>query len=222
MVLGLVGGKVTVLLATPVRAANLATAQVSLGYADFRLALARLMPDYKALCGHVTFAADVVRGRNRIVATLLADPNFADVDNVLWVDDDNWPEDVRIVQRMIDARGDIVAVPYTNKKEPLRWVHRVDEDGSVLGVGFGFTMTSRHLLETLFDAAERYVDFPQGLQCANVFGQVFDRAPGDTRTLLSEDYSFCKRARDAGFSITMIDGLIHHAGGAVYNALKHA
>src|SRR5262249_18205224 len=89
----------TLCLATPVRAAELMTAQVSLGYALFRERLARLMTaKYEFV-----FSLDVVRARNRIVGTILREPTFADVTYVLWVDDDQWPDDPNIVPKMMQA-----------------------------------------------------------------------------------------------------------------------
>jgi len=214
----------SLLVATPVRAAELPTALVSLGYCDFREKLVRHMPDYKVLSGSIVFSLDVVRARNRIVGFVLTRPEFEDVTNVLWVDDDNFPEDVRIVDAMLERKGDIVAVSYTNKKEPLRWVHSIQpETCEILGVGFGFTMTARHVLERLAKDATWYVDYFSGgnIETPNVFGQLYDRFPGTERdTLLSEDYSFCKRAREAGFKIELVPGLIHHAGGHVWNAAR--
>ncbi len=213
----------TLLIATPVRAAELATAHVSLGYSDFREKLVRLMPDYRALCGSVTFGLDVVRARNRIVGILLSQEEFRPVTHVLWVDDDQWCEDVKIVPEMIERCRGVLGAPYTNKKEPLRWVHRPDGKGGVLGVGFGFTMTTRACLEALAREARWYTDFPQAVRCPNLFGQLYDDIPtpdGPVETLLSEDFSFCKRALEAGIPVELYAeaGIINHAGGHVWNA----
>ncbi len=213
----------SLLLATPVRAAELATAHVSLGYSDFREKLVRLMPDYTALCGSVTFGLDVVRARNRIVGTILANEQFANVTHVLWVDDDQWPEDPTIVPEMVTYCRGVLAAPYTNKKHPMRWVHRPDGKGGVMGVGFGFTMTTRDMLEKLAHRAYWYTDFPQAVRCPNLFGQLYDTFVHEGReveTLLSEDFSFCKRALEAGFPVELYTkaGIINHAGGHVWNA----
>lgn len=213
----------TLLLATPVRAAELATAHVSLGYSDFRERLVRLMPDYTSLCGSVTFALDVVRARNRIVGVLLSDPQFAPVTHVLWVDDDQWPEDITIVPEMVERCRGVLGAPYTNKKEPVRWVHRPDGRGGVAGVGFGFTMTTREMIEVLARDAHWYTDLPKPVRCPNLFGQLFETVAtpdGIVETLLSEDFSFCKRAREAGWPVELYDkaGIVNHAGGHVWNA----
>jgi hypothetical protein len=216
----------SLLVATPVRAAELSTALVSLGYSDFREKLARLMPDHKALSGSVTFSLDVVRARNRLVGLLLSEPDFANVTHILWVDDDQWPEDIRIVPEMVARCKGVLGAPYTNKKQPLRWVHRPDGAGGVAGVGFGFTMTTRAMIEALAKDAKWYVDLPQALRCPNLFGQLFEtvRLPdgSEVETLLSEDFSFCKRAREAGYPIELypLAGIISHAGGHVWNAYE--
>ena len=213
----------SLLIATPVRAAELPTAQVSYGYCDFRDKLRGHMPDYQVLSGSIVFSCDIVRARNRITALILTRPEFEHIDNVLWVDDDNFPEDVRIVDLMLARKGDVVGASYTNKKEPLRFVHSVAPDGTLLGVGFGFTMTARHVLATLAEQARKYVDYFAGgnMAVADIFGQMYDRFPGTEHdTLLSEDYSFCKRAREAGFKIELVPGLVHHAGGHVWNAKR--
>jgi hypothetical protein len=202
----------SLLIATPVRAAELSTAQVSLGYAEFRERLVRHMPDYKALSGTVTFSLDVVRARNRIVGFLLTREEFRDVSHVLWVDDDQWPEDIRIVTQMIENCRGVLAAPYTNKKLPLRYVHQTWDDK--LYVGFGFTMTTRTCLETVANDAYWYTDLPSGQRCPNLFGQCYKEVAGVV-TLLSEDYSFCERAHEMGFKVELYEhgGKIFHAGG---------
>lgn len=210
----------SLLIATPVRAAELATAQVSLGYSDFRVKLALIMPD---TMWSVTFGLDVVRARNRIVGTILGQDQFKDVTHILWVDDDQWPDDPRIVPEMVKACKGVLGAPYTNKKEPLRWVHRPDGAGGVAGVGFGFTMTTRHMIECLAKNADWYTDFPQAILCPNLFGQLYDTIltpSGVRKTLLSEDFSFCKRALEFGIPVELYEkaGVINHAGGHVWNA----
>jgi len=205
---------------TPVRAAELGTALVSLGYSDFRCRLVRLMPDFKMLGGECTFSLDVVRARNRMAGFLLSREEFADVTHVLWVDDDNWPEDVRIVPEMVERCRGVLGAPYTSKKDPVRWVHRADGQGGLVGVGFGFTMTTRECLTRVAASAKWYTDLPNALSVPNIFGQLYEVTPlGET--LLSEDFSFCKRAREAGYEIELYENaLIHHAGGHVWNACQ--
>lgn len=197
-------------VATPVRGAELSTAIVTLGYCEFRV---RLALDGCA-DAYLTFCLDVVRARNRIVAMVFENTS---VDHVLWVDDDNYPTRGPVVVReMVEIAertgAGIVAAPYTNKQRPLRWTHRVD-GRDVLGVGFGFTLTTTAALRAMAEDAAWYMDLPRG-RTPNLFGQRYDKIGGEI-TLLSEDYSFCLRAREHGIKIVLHEdaGVIHHAGG---------
>ena len=220
------------LVATPVRGGDLHSTSISVGYVEFIRALQQSMP-VDTLSPILTYNCDNIRARNRIAATVLREPDFAKVTHVLWCDDDNWPEDSRIVKEMMALGEDFVAAPYTNKRKPLRWVHQildhrpaVDENGlmEVRGVGFGFTMTSRACLEKMSNAARRYTDTPNPHKVANIFGQLYDRfTPGEDpedECLLSEDFSFCKRWREMGGKIHLYakSGIIIHAGPHPFSA----
>lgn len=212
----------SLLIATPIRAAELYSAQVTLGYAESVRALSHEMP-IKTV---VTFSLDVVRARNRVVGIVLREAEFADVTHILWWDDDQWPEDRKIVQRMLDLDVPVVGAAYTNKKRPVRFVHQpwpgpreVDERGclDVRAVGFGFTLTSVACLRHMAGTARLYRDFPNETMCPDLFGQMYDTPePGGPDTLLSEDFSFCKRWR------TKHDGKVAlYAGGVILHAGAH-
>lgn len=215
-------------IATPVDGAEVVSARVTLGWADSIRQLSHEIP----IEATTAFAKDVVRSRNRLAA--LALKAFPDMTHVLWWDDDNWPEDRSIVRKMIDTGEHLIGAPYTNKKPPLRWVHQllnpcpvaVDGVQEVRSVGFGFTITSRHCLETLSAENRRYRDDAlwQGepVKPSNIFGQLYEPlelrsehyCPEEEEFLLSEDFSFCKRWRDRGGRVALYcgAGLIHHAG----------
>lgn len=209
------------MVATPVRAANLQTAQVSLGYAEFRERLSRALPSY---AGSMVFALDTVRARNRAVGLLLSQPQFKDITHILWVDDDQWCEDITIVAEMMALCNGILGAPYTNKRHPTRWVHQPDGKGGVAGVGFGFTMVPTAVIKQMAYqlTTEWYTDAPHALRCPNLFGQVMVQMSPESpdRTLLSEDFSFCWRARQLGIPVQIYPGagLIYHAGGHPYSA----
>lgn len=216
------------LIATPVRGAELPAALVSAGYAEATRALSALVPTHTRL----VFALDVVRARNRAVSLLLSESDLADVTHVLWWDDDQWPEDVTVVPEMMALGLDVVGGAYTNKRAPVRFVHQVWEDRrevdargclDVRGVGMGFTLTSRACLEAMAAKAEWYWDLPREAQCPNIFGQVYDDF-GGRRVLLSEDFSFCKRWREHGGKVYVYGraGLIFHAGSHAWNAKEIA
>lgn len=216
---------VTLLIATPVRGAELHAAPVSAGYAEARIALAALLPVQTRMLASL----DVVRARNRIVSLLLSEPDLAAVTHVLWWDDDEWPEDVSVVRDMIDLGLPVVAAPYTNKRQPVRWIHQAWGDGrvpdargllDVRGVGMGFTLTSRACLEAMAKDAEWYWDAPTPRECPNLFGQLYDDFAG-RRVLLSEDFSFCKRWREQHDGRVFVygrAGLLYHAGSHAWSA----
>lgn len=224
----------TLLVATPVRGAEYWTASITMGHFVFLRELQKAIP-VEILDGTITFACDVVRGRNRLAATVLRE--FPNVSHVLWLDDDQFCEDmttgVQVVREMMSFGEDMVAAPYTNRRAPVRWVYQpfeksppIDARGlmEVRGVGFGFTMTSRACLERMSAAERKYTDIPNSHKVANIFGQLFDRlTPGDDpedECLLSEDYAFCKRWREMGGKIHLYQraGIICHVGTHAYSA----
>jgi hypothetical protein len=226
-------------LATPVRAAEPLSASVSLGYAEMVARLHRTLPVH-VLDGSITFSADIVRGRNRIAAKVLRElPN---VTHILWVDDDNWCDDPAIVPEMLALGVDVVSAPYTNKRQPLRWVHQqlspaaspVGDLLEVAGVGFGFTLTTTHVLRELSAEARIYTDHPHPHRVANLFGHLYyhparEAGPGafvppENDALLSEDFSFCFRLRRRGGKVYVYTkgGIINHAGPHTWSAKEMA
>lgn len=235
-----------VVVATPVRAAEMHAASVSLGYAEMLLKLHRLLP-VEVLAGSLTFATDIVRGRNRIAAKILRE--IPDATHVLWLDDDQWVDDIAVVSELLALGVDVVGAPYTNKRQPLRWVHLpmappVEPVGQLLevaGLGFGFTLTTTRALRELSDAsplaperhrARLYTDHPNPHRVANIFGQLYHHpaqdqgvdVPEADQALLSEDYSFCLRWRRAGGRVYLYTaaGLVHHAGAHAWSAREMA
>jgi hypothetical protein len=213
-------------LATPVRGSDPWSSHVTVGYSEFVRLLHRTLP-LEEVSATLTFCADVVRARNRIVAKVLRD--MPDVTHVLWIDDDEWTEDVSVVTRMLATGSDVIGAGYTNKRKPVRWVHQFlneepkIENGllEVRGLGMGFTLTTRRCLEKLSAQAEQYWDLPLPHQVANIFGQLYDEAPTGERMLLSEDFSFCKRWRDSGGKVMIYagaGGLVMHAGSYGWSA----
>jgi hypothetical protein len=203
-------------IATPIRAGEIHSASVSLGYAEMLTRLHRYLP-VEVLAGSLTFATDIVRAHE-------------DVTHVLWVDDDQWCDDVAIVSEMLALGLDVVGAPYTNKRMPTRWVHQrlfsnPPPQGDLLevaGVGFGFTLTSVAALRKMSQEAQVYTDHPHSDRVANIFGHLFYHPAQDAGNvvdqedlaLLSEDFSFCLRWRRMGGRVYIYAkaGIIHHAG----------
>jgi hypothetical protein len=214
------------LIATPVRGADIWATSVSVGYSESVRALSREMP-VETLSATVTYSCDNIRARNRIAGTVLRD--FPHVTHILWWDDDNWPEDRKIVHEMMNSGEDMIAAPYTNKKPPLRWIHQhlegAEQIGKMLevkGVGFGFTMTTRGCLESMTAASRIYTDHPHPHRIGNLFGQLYDPVDDEPAhdALLSEDYSFCKRWREIGGKVQLYAsaGIILHGGARGWSA----
>jgi hypothetical protein len=228
-----VGVRVSLLIATPVRGAAPLAAPVCFGYAESVRRLSRLMPT-EELHADLAFPSDIVRARNRIAALILRD--WPQIDNVLWWDDDEWPEDVRVIPKMLAKGEDLIGLPYTNKRMPVRWLHSFlpeppvvrNEMLEVRGVGFGLTLTSRACLMKMSAAARKYTDHPTPHKVANIFGQLYDHvdmSPGDSESedmmLLGEDFSFCKRWRELGGRVMVYAGkgnMVAHAGAHAFTA----
>ena len=222
----------TLLIATPIRGDILA-AQVTSGYAEHRALLCQRMP-VELLDPALLFSCDIVRARNRVVSLVLG--SRPDVDRVLFWDDDNWPRDVGVVQRMIDTGEDFIGCAYTNKRPPLRWIHQELDSHpgydprrllEVKRVGMGFTMLSRPCLERMTAAADSYVDYrgAERVPTANLFGLLLGKMPDGHTTLLSEDFSFSDRWRALGGRIWLYGGegnIIEHAGSHAWDATQMA
>ena len=172
-----------------------------------------------------------MRSRNRIVGIILRD--YPETTHVLWWDNDQYPEDRRVVQAMLASGEDVIGAPYTNKKEPVRWVQQYEHledrpeiDGiqEVRALGFGFTMTTTKCLRKMAEHSRIYKDWPNLTHLPDVFGQVFDQvipgAPPEDDARLSEDFSFCKRWRELGGRCMLLvrSPNIVHAGSKGYSA----
>lgn len=222
-------------IATPLLGASPYAADVAFGYAEARARVAALYPA-ELIPASVGFSADVVRARNRLAAHVLRE--LPDVTHVLWWDADNWPEDVRLIQAMIDTGADVIGAPYVRKRRPVRWVHRFASEEPVVeslgghavlevaGVGFGFTITSRCALESISAVADSYRDAPHEHMIANIFGQVLEPVDADDekgpRILLSEDFSFCHRwrkdLRGKVYVYAAKGNMMAHAGPVIWTA----
>jgi hypothetical protein len=219
------------LIATPIRAAQLEGAAVSYGYHRAMCALRNAMP-VETIGPECAYATDAVRGRNRMAAIALQE--YHDWTHILWWDDDEWPSDVSIVPLMIGTGAQLIGAPYTNKSQPLRWVHQLldpcpKDDGCQLlvrSLGFGFTVATRECMQKMYDAARKYTDWPVRRKVANMFLPTYDDIGGgpdtEDQALLSEDFSFCKRWRDMGGVVTLYTGpgVVYHAGPHAYSCLE--
>jgi hypothetical protein len=208
-----------ILIVTPVDGGDVMTARVTAGYAE-HVRHVSAMYSASVLPSSLFFTTDVVRARNRAAAVALSTDGW---DRLLWWDDDVLLGDYGLVGKMLAIDEDMIAAPYVTKGEDPRWTHTLyplvppvlDARGilSVRSVGFGFTMTSRKMLEKMSLDARKYRDVRRGgsPKIANIFGQLYERIVDDWNdaeddTLMSEDYSFCKRWRKDHFGNIWIYG----------------
>lgn len=197
------------LVVTPVRGAEPEAALVSLGWANFRLQLGQH--------SYTQVTYEPVLARNRLAAMALEDPKMR---AVLWLDDDQYAKDPAVVQRMLDTREDLIGAPYARKKRPIEWAHRKMPWG--LGLGFGFTITSRRCLEKMTKASRIYTDRADGV--TRRVGDLFDHlysGPSEDDEKYSEDISFCKRWVDLGGKPALYGdgaGEIMHVGGHIFKS----
>lgn len=191
---------------------------------------------------------DIVRARDRFARVFLWE---TDATHLLWWDEDvlvgtGQPEDLQIVQSLVTIGHDCVGVPYRRKKDEEEYPYRIDgKDGerTTLAVkfgcvpvdflAFGFMMTSRKCVQSMWDAykADRWyfdVDKRKHHLSVSMFGlQYTDTVPGPDgqpwRTMLSEDYSFCRSYRAIGGRVQMFVGEgspVGHIGSTVFRGTR--
>jgi len=185
-------------------------------------------------------SADIVRARNRAVGHV----RTLDVSHVLWWDSDVAPEVehvVPMVDAMLSLDVPLVGVGYPRKHDdgriPLVEMGDRPRIGAnqcrpVAAMGFGFMLTSRALLDQMWERYESelwYLDVLTSGKIQRLVG-LFDlryntQAPhgwvGPWRERLSEDYSFCLRALEMGVQPMMYCGPgtpVKHIGGKAYEA----
>ena len=145
----------------------------------------------------------ITRARNEMTATFLSTGHS----HMMWLDADieSTPEDVA---KLWNLQADIAVGVYAMKKRDKQWF-AAWKDGSLVKdldqftnpievdyAGTGFMLISRNVIERLVQTAESY-DGPNGrvpaLYMTPIHNDGFE----------SEDYHFCRKAREAGFKIMM-------------------
>ena len=195
--------------------------------------------------GLITSNVDVVRARNRLGRIFLQN---TDASHLLWWDSDVLPDDLDIIQRLVDTGHHCVGVPYRRKSKKEAYPYKlVDPTGDVAEravengcvevdwIAAGFLLTSRECLQTMWDAyhADRwYIDYTadqrEHYETVSLFEMLYtEEKPGPDgkpwRTLLSEDYSFCASYRGIGGSVHMFVGEgspVGHIGSVVYRGTR--
>ena len=168
----------------------------------------------------------VTRARNYLTFQFLNSP----ATHLMWIDADIGFDPVDIV-KMVSADKDIVCGIYPKKEINWPAVARAASEGvppaqlrdhesslvlnlidnspdrvttegliEIANAGTGFMLIKRAVFEALADAAPSYTDgSTPGIELKEFYAVSID--PGSGNSLLSEDYHFCKLARDRGFKI---------------------
>lgn len=203
----------------------------------------------------VTFPRDVVRARSRLARDFLdyRTAKGEPATDLLFIDGDNVPNSTALVG-MLKARKDVVACPYPRREifprvrsndpaSAMRYsylptpgaVKDVHDCVQIRGIGFGFVLIKRHVIETLIKENDMLAS-PETMKEIRESGlspeakaeleivlrnHFLDDFPGnndkDTTAIFSlyngedgkmygEDYSFCFRCQDAGIKVFMYLG----------------
>jgi hypothetical protein len=178
---------------------------------------------------------DLVRTRSRGVRWFLDGRQ----DQLIMWDSDIAPNPRHII-RMLEIPHEFIASRYRLKKEPVIYVPPVDplakpDSWGCIPVDFvplGLVKVSRNVLQKMWDHYKEelgFLDVYQGKTHDTValFQLILTKveegslsalmgAPVGKTVLLSEDYSFSKRARDIGIPIHLMIEPVPHVGGYVF------
>lgn len=201
--------------------------------------------DIANIWGLIVGNVDVVRARNRLARIFLQN---TDATHLLWWDSDILVDDLTIIPRLLETGHECVGVPYRRKSATEIYPYRlIDPSGDeadrkvergcieIDWIAAGFLLTSRACLQAMWDAyhADRwYIDYTaekrEHHETISLFEMVYtETRPGPDghpwRTMLSEDYSFCKSYRDIGGQVHMYVGQgspVAHIGATVYRGTR--
>jgi hypothetical protein len=161
-------------------------------------------------------------GRSIMLARALTDPNWT---HILWVDADLRFKPEYIHSMILDDK-DIVGGFYPKKGLPIDFASSPAPGGEdteflfeTIYVATGFMLIKREVIEKMY---EHYRDelnfFYQGADnSVHLFHPIIDER--NNRLFLTEDYAFCKRARDIGFKCYMSKRFeLPHIGVMEYSA----
>lgn len=162
----------------------------------------------------------VTRARNATAAAFLDMP---DVDYLMFVDSDihfhRWQ-----IKRLREHNKGIVGGVYLKKKLPYQPVcnNKLGSEGDLTimrEIGTGFMMIRRDVLETMIEAfpERKYKPYPHERESENYYN-LFDVGVDDENGYyLSEDYYFCKLARELGINVYLDQEiLVEHQGRMMY------
>lgn len=127
----------------------------------------------------------------------------------LFRDDDVFisPKDI---QRMIDARADIIVAPYWRRDGDRFDI--IDRSGVVEGAGLGMTLIRRRVIDRLWTGYESTLGYDQvdmfgRRHLVHLFSDFFAQRD-DGVELVKEDRAFFFRVREAGYTIAVLDDVV--------------
>jgi hypothetical protein len=162
----------------------------------------------------------VTRARN---ATACAFMDMPECEYLMFIDSDirfqRWQ-----VKRLREHDKPIVGGMYLKKKLPYQPVcnHKLGEEGNLSlmrEIGTGFMMIRRDVFDAMKEAfpERKYKPYAHERQSENYYDFFAVGKDEDTGYYLSEDYYFCKLARELGYNIYLDeDILVEHSGKMLY------
>ena len=162
----------------------------------------------------------VTRARNAVSAAFMDMP---EVDYLMFIDSDihfhRWQ-----IQRLREHNKGIVGGVYLKKKLPYQPVcnNKIGSEGDLTimrEIGTGFMMIRRDVFEAMKEAfpERKYKPYPHERQSENYYNFFDVGVDDDNGYYLSEDYYFCKLARQLGFNVYLDQEiLVEHSGRMMY------
>ena len=145
-------------------------------------------------------------GRSMMLGRALKDDSWT---HLLWIDADLRFQPEYIHSMILDDK-DIIGGFYPKKGLPIDFASSPAPNGEdtehlfeTIYVATGFMLVKREVIEKMFEHYREELSFTyQGdLDLVHLFHPIIDESTG--RLFLTEDYAFCKRARDIGFRCYM-------------------
>lgn len=162
----------------------------------------------------------VTRARNATAAAFLDMP---EVEYLMFIDSDirfhRWQ-----IKRLREHNKGIVGGVYLKKKLPYQPVcnHKLGQEGELTlmrEIGTGFMMIRRDVFEAMIEAfpERKYKPYKHERQSENYYNFFDVGVCDETGYYLSEDYYFCKLARQLGFNVYLDQEiLVEHSGRMLY------
>ena len=162
----------------------------------------------------------LVYARAQLLSWAMHEP---EVDELLFLDAD-MGVGAGTIQAMREACEDAIGLAYQMRYPPHSWVVSPDEPYRLTeraghrlmpcrGLALGCVLLQRWCIEdAILHWPELECVAPQGWPMWNLFAPLIADHRG-RRTLLTEDYSFCRRLGDAGVTMDcFVDAIVDHAG----------